>query len=462
MSKLHSGTQQHGVLLHAAAVAAHLRGLGLEQQLLEQLFMRCLELFSRPPKERAEGLFSELMSIGLTAADVARCLIACPVAVHCVIFADSIAVADDILSHSQGSIKGVKPKVPAAERTAAAMLRAHPSSVHVLGVEATKLRRQCDQLLVLGCSPAAVANLVWYLPTLVASAHSVARLERGAFVLQDELGLAPEKVLERVVPRAPSWLTYSQDTQRRRAAALAEVGAPCVAAAHEPSWLVRQPLCCRQHECATLFVSSPSQEFGRDEAASIVMRNVSALSCDPSVWQSNLHYMAACGVDDARDVLLKTPGLLHHCHAAPDFVARRLLLQRYTGLSARQLYQQHACYLTAMNLKQLALQLQYVEHRLSSVDDGQQQARGAAWPGTLRQLNRNLEGFLAALGSSQQEWDVFAAAHPAGSGPVWEWAQQEAGLEMQRLVGVLPCELRQTEADSTPKYSNRRTRRTAR
>ncbi|KAL4853663.1 hypothetical protein ACK3TF_005383 [Chlorella vulgaris] len=424
MSQLRSKARQQGVLLHAAAVAAHLRGLGLKQQLLEQLLVRCLELFSRPPKDQADGLFSELMSIGLTAAEAARCLIACPVAVHCVSFADSIAVVDDILSHSQDSGKGVKPKVPAAQRTAAAMLRAHPSSVHILVGEATKLRRQYDQLLVLGCTPAAVANMVWQLPKLIRSADSVAQLEQAADVLHDELGLAPETVLERVVPRAPTWLTYSQDTQRRRAAALAE-------------------------------------EFGRDEAASIVMRNLIALDCDTSVWQRNLHYMAACGVGNARAVLLKNPRPIPYDHAAPDFVARRLLLQRYTGLSARQLYQQHLSYLTAMNLKQLALQLQYVDHRLSSVDVGQQQARGAAWPGTVCQLTQNLEIFLAALGSSQQEWDVFAAAHPAGSGPVWEWAQEAAGPEVQRLVGELPCELRQIEADSILKYKSRRPGRTA-
>jgi hypothetical protein len=456
MSKLHSGTRQQGVLLHAAAVAAHLRGLGLEQQPLERLFVRCPELFSWRPKERAEGLFSELMSTGLTAAEVARCFVAYAKAAQSISFAGSIAAVDEILSHSQDSNRGPKSKVPATERTAATMLRADPSSVRILVAGATKLRRQSDRLVVLGCSREAVAKLLWSSPSLLGKADSVAHLDHVADVLHDELGLASKKVLELVASRAPGWTTNSQDTLRRRAAVLAEVGASRVAAADESSWLVRQPVCCRQHECATLFVSSPSQEFGRDEAASIVMRNVSALSCDPSVWQSNLHYMAACGVDDARDVLLKTPGLLHHCHAAPDFVARRLLLQRYTGLSARQLYQQHACYLTAMNLKQLALQLQYVEHRLSSVDDGQQQARGAAWPGTLRQLNRNLEGFLAALGSSQQEWDVFAAAHPAGSGPVWEWAQQEAGLEMQRLVGVLPCELRQAAADVRPVFRRNR------
>ncbi|KAI3427374.1 hypothetical protein D9Q98_010290 [Chlorella vulgaris] len=421
-----NSTRHQGVLQHAAAVVAHLRGLGLEQQLLEQLFVRCPELFSRPPKERAEGLFSELLSSGLTAAEAARCFVALPAAVQSLSLAGSIAVVDEILSHSQDSDRGVKPKVPAAERTVAAVLRADPSFVQILRLDATKLRRQCDGLVSPGCSPAAVAKLLWRSSALFTRADYVAQLEQAADVLHDELGLAPETVLELVATKAPSWLTSKQDTLRQRAAALAE-------------------------------------EFGRQEAASIVVRNSSSLNCDPSVWQRNMLYMAACGVGDAQAVLLKNPILLHLDHAAPDFVARRLLLQQCIELSAAQLYQQHAFHLIRLQVKQLALRLQYVEHRQSLLDDGQQLARRVAWPWPLCQLTYNLQhktynpGFLAALGSSQQEWNVFAAAHPAGSGPVWEWAQQEAGAEVQRLVGVLPPELQQAAADGRPQYKSRRT-----
>ncbi|KAI3432770.1 hypothetical protein D9Q98_004310 [Chlorella vulgaris] len=424
MSKM-NGIRQQGVLQHAAAVVAHLRGLGLEQQLLEQQFVRCPELFSWPPEERAEGLFSELMSSGLTAAEAARCFVAHPTAVQCISLSGSIEVVDEILSHSQDSNRGVKPKVPAAQRTAAAMLRTDPSAVQILFVDATKLRRQRDRLVVLGCSPAAVAKLLWSLPTLFAKADSVAQLEQAADVLHDELGLAPETVLELVASKAPRWLTSNQDTLRQRAAALAE-------------------------------------EFGRDEAASILVRCALALSCDSSVWQRNQHYMAACGVGDTRAVLLKVPRLLLWDHAAPGFVARRLLLQRFTGLSALQLYQQHGYHLIAMNPKQLALRLQYVEHRLSLLDDQRQEARGVAWPWPLNQLTFNLQakphrpGFLGVLGSSKEEWDVFVAAHPAGSGPVWEWAQREAGAEVQRLLGVLPPELQQGETDVRPGFRGTR------
>jgi hypothetical protein len=238
ISKMNS-TRHQGVLQHAAAVVAHLRGLGLEQQLLEQLFVRCPELFSRPPKERAEGLFSELLSCGLTAAEAARCFVALPAAVQSLHLAGSIAVVDEILSHSQDSDRGVKPKVPAAERTAAAVLRADPSFVQILRLDATKLRQQCDGLVSLGCSPAAVAKLLWRSSALFTRADYVAQLEQAADVLHDELGLAPETVLELVATKAPSWLTSSQDTLRQRAAALAEVGAPRLAAAHEPTLLVR-------------------------------------------------------------------------------------------------------------------------------------------------------------------------------------------------------------------------------
>jgi hypothetical protein len=191
-------------------------------------------LFSWPPEERAEGLFSELMSSGLTAAEAARCFVAVPIAARYISFAGSIAVVDEILSHGQDSARGAKPKVSAPERTAAAMLRADPSSVQIVLTDATKLRQQCDRLLLLGCSHAAVAKLMWRLSALFTRADSVAQLEQAADVLHDELGLAPGTVLEQVVVKAPSWMNSSQDTLRRRAAALAEVGAPRLAAAHEP------------------------------------------------------------------------------------------------------------------------------------------------------------------------------------------------------------------------------------
>ncbi|KAI3427367.1 hypothetical protein D9Q98_010283 [Chlorella vulgaris] len=380
LSKLRFGARQQGVLQHAAAVVAYLRGLGLEQQLLEELFERCPELFSWPPEERAEGLFSELMSSGLTAAEAARCFVAVPIAARYISFAGSIAVVDEILSHGQDSARGAKLKVSAAERTAAAMLRADPSSVQIVLTDATKLRHQRDRLLLLGCSHAAVAKLMWRSSALFTRADSVAQLEQAADVLHDELGLAPGTVLEQVVVKAPSWMNSSQDTLRRRAAALAE-------------------------------------EFGRDEATSIVVRNVMALNCDTSVWQRNFLFMAACGVRDARAVLLKTPKLLHYNHSAPDFVSRRLLLQQCTGLSAAQLYQQHASHLKQLQVKQLALRLQYLKHRLSSLDDGQQLARGVIWPWPLHKLTYSLEGFLAMLRSSQQEWDVFVAVSPCRQRP---------------------------------------------
>jgi hypothetical protein len=187
-----------------------------------------------------------------------------------------------------------------------------------------------------------------------------------------------------------------------------------------------------------------------------MVRSVSSLNCDASVWQRNQHFMGACGVGNAQALLLKTPRLLYLDHAAPDFVARRLLLQRYTGLSASQLYQKYAHSLIQIQLEQLALRLQYVQHRQSLLDDGQQQAIRVAWPGRLFRLTYSLEGFLATLGSSQQEWEVFTAAHPAGSGPVWEWAQEAAGREVQRLLEVLPAELQQASAEVWPGYRGTR------
>ena len=223
------------------------------------------------------------------------------------------------------------------------------------------------------------------------------------------------------------------------------------------------------------------QGFGKDGAAGMLKRSPSTLGCDASVWRCNLHYMEACGVADPVAVLCKDPKLLHHNHAAPDFVAQRLLLQRYWGLSAAQLYEQHASFLTVLKVKRLAQRVQYVEHRgqlhrlsgwaaaegqQAALTEGEQQEGDTERPLTLSALNRSVDGFLRAVHNSElkaagstpasrhKEWDEvvawwteFVAAHPAGTGPVWEWAQQAARQEIdERLAPALTPELRQAAA----------------
>jgi hypothetical protein len=55
LSKLRFGARQQGVLQHAAAVVAHLRGLGLEQQLLEELLSDALNCSAGHPRSGQRG-----------------------------------------------------------------------------------------------------------------------------------------------------------------------------------------------------------------------------------------------------------------------------------------------------------------------------------------------------------------------------------------------------------------------
>ena len=223
------------------------------------------------------------------------------------------------------------------------------------------------------------------------------------------------------------------------------------------------------------------QGFGKEAGAGMVKRSPDTLNCDASVWRCNLRYMEACGVADPVAVLYLGPRLLHHNHAAPDFVARRLLLQRYWGLSAAQLYERHAGFLTQLKVERLVQRLQYVEHRgqlhrlpgWAAAGEHQtawggikQQAGSTEGALALSALLVNEENFLRAVHNSELKaagstpasrrkkwddvvarWTEFVAAHPAGTGPVWEWAQQAARHEIdQRLAPALSPERRQEAA----------------
>ena len=61
-------------------VAEHLRGLGVEPAQLARLLRRCLPLFAQPVAKRAGILTAQLMGLGLTATQAARCFEAAPVA----------------------------------------------------------------------------------------------------------------------------------------------------------------------------------------------------------------------------------------------------------------------------------------------------------------------------------------------------------------------------------------------
>ena len=229
MAKLR-GARQQGVLEHAAAVAAHLRGpgVGLGEQQLGELLAGCPELFSWPPGERAGVLFSQLMGCsggGLTAAEVARCFVAQPQLARVNSLSSGLAELAAILVHSRhGSSAGPKPKVPAAQRTAAALLRRTPSAVQLVAYKAGHLQQQAAALERLGCLPAEVAGLVWRRPELL-GINITERVEPAVALVCEELGLSAAEVMRAVVSQQPTWLTSNHDTLRARIQALKQVRA---------------------------------------------------------------------------------------------------------------------------------------------------------------------------------------------------------------------------------------------
>ena len=170
------------------------------------------------------------------------------------------------------------------------------------------------------------------------------------------------------------------------------------------------------------------QGFNQAAAAAILLKNPAALNCEPPVWQRNLCCMAACGVADPKAVLQHAPLLLHVDHATPDFVQRRLLLQRCFQLTATQLYEQHPGGLTQIGVTRLVQRLQFAERR------GRELSLFAI-------VYAKQEVFLAAVGASQADWEAWAAANPPAACPLYRWAQHAAAVEAARLVVVLPPEL---------------------
>ena len=225
------GVRQQGVLDSAAAVAAHLRSpaVGLTVQQVGQLLERCPTLFSWPPEHRAAVLFGQLQGAGVTAAAAAACFRCYPKAADRTTLAPGLAEAAVILAHSEdrdSSLGGRTAKVPAAQRTAAALLSKKPSAVKLVCQRAGYLQQRAAELQPLGLTAADVAALVWGQPEVLWT-DAAARVASRAVVLQQELGLPAAEVVALVVKRKPSWLTSSIVTLQERAAALAEVSKLC-------------------------------------------------------------------------------------------------------------------------------------------------------------------------------------------------------------------------------------------
>ena len=221
------GVRQQGVLDSATTVAAHLcsPAVGLTQQQVGQLLQGCPNLFSWPPEQRAAVLFGELMGVGLAAERAAQCLNTVPVAAGYTSFTPGLAELAAILAHSQDSrLAGPPPKVPAAQRTVAALLQRAPSAVRLVTQRAGYLQHRAAELQQARFTPADVAALAWARAELLLT-DSAARVARAAAVLRQELGLTAAEVVSLVVKGKPAWVGSSENTLRERAAALAEVGA---------------------------------------------------------------------------------------------------------------------------------------------------------------------------------------------------------------------------------------------
>ena len=222
-----SGVRQQGVLDNSAAVKAHLRSptVGLTAQQAGLLLERCPLLFSWPPEQRAAVLFGELQEHKVPAAVAVACFAAYPQAAERTTLAAGLAEAAVILAHSEdrdSSLGGRTAKVPAAQRTAAALLSKKPSAVKLVCQRAGHLQQRAVELQQLGLTAADVAALVWG-QSEVLWTDAAARVASRAVVLQQELGMPAAEVVAMVAKGKPTWLTSSVTTLRERAAALAEV-----------------------------------------------------------------------------------------------------------------------------------------------------------------------------------------------------------------------------------------------
>jgi hypothetical protein len=162
-------------------------GLGIRSSELGPLFCQCPELFSRAAEERAGVLYSQLMGLGLSAGQAARCFERQPEAAVSVSVEPAIAVLAPLLA--AGSKGGGRP----GEQVLGDLLKGQPAAVRLLlNRGSAALQRNLDNLLQLGLSKqqvAAALKLSWAL--LTRTPEHLARLEA---VVQQELGANLERL----------------------------------------------------------------------------------------------------------------------------------------------------------------------------------------------------------------------------------------------------------------------------
>jgi hypothetical protein len=227
MSKL-PGIRQQGILQHGPQVAAHLRGLGIGSSELGSLFCRCPELFSWPAEERAGVMYSQLMRLGLSAGQAARCFEQQPGAATCRSFMPAIAVLAPLLA--AGSKGGGRP----GEQLLGDLLKKQPAAVRLLQYNAEAVQRNLDNLLQLGLSKqqlVAALHQSWVL-----LAHAPERLAKLEAAVQQELRAASQ-LWVKVLGSKPGLAICTEATLRQRAQALVLVSDSVWGWPH--AWLVQ-------------------------------------------------------------------------------------------------------------------------------------------------------------------------------------------------------------------------------
>ncbi|KAI3426941.1 hypothetical protein D9Q98_006885 [Chlorella vulgaris] len=282
MGKL-PGIRQQGILQHGPQVAAHLRGVGIGRSELGPLFCRCPELFSWPAEERAGVLYSQLMRLGLSARQVARCFKQQPGSAASPSFEPAIALLAPLL------LAGSKGGGRSGEQLLGDLLKGQPSALRLLQNGTESLQHNLDNLLQLGLRKQQVVAALshsWSLLTL--HPDNLAKLEA---VLQQELG-ANHQLWVKVLRSAPRAASCSEATLRQRAQAL-------------------------------------TAEFGKEEASRMVDVAPSLLVINTVVWRRAVAVWQQCGVADPRAVAHSNPQLLARDWLNPSRLANLRALQQW-------------------------------------------------------------------------------------------------------------------------------------
>jgi hypothetical protein len=213
ISKL-PGIRQQSILQHGLQVAAHLRGLGFGSSELGPLFCRCPELFSRPAEERAGVLYSQLMGLGLSAGQAARCFEQQPFAAASLSFEPAIAVLAPLLA------AGSKGGGRTGEQLLGDLLKKQPGAVGLLIRGSAALQHNLNNLLQLGLSKQHVVTALSQNAALLS--YTPEQLARMDAVVQQELG-ADRQLWLKVLVSQPRIAGCSEATLKQRAQALVVV-----------------------------------------------------------------------------------------------------------------------------------------------------------------------------------------------------------------------------------------------